>query len=130
MQDLKRHKCLIESQANILQIQQSQAARAAADQDFQRVFLGQRREQYLATQNWLSAVNMKEIHEGFSNLRREYPSTGQWILKHESIKLWLDPDSSAVSPVWINGIPGAGEIPPRAIFTGAYFEYSELTLPR
>lgn len=92
--------------------------------------MGQRREQYLATQNWLSAVNIKEIHEGFSSIRREYPTTGQWILKHDSIKLWLDPDSSTVTSVWISGIPGAGEKYPCAVFTVDFIECSELICSR
>ncbi|RDW85274.1 hypothetical protein BP6252_02864 [Coleophoma cylindrospora] len=109
LDDLQHHKCLIESQANILQIQQTQAARTMAQDAFEKIFLAQRNDQYLALQNWLGAVNMRDIQEGFSNIRREYPSTGQWICRNETIKLWMDSQSSAVPAVWISGIPGAGK---------------------
>jgi hypothetical protein len=109
LQDLQRHKLLIESQANALEIQAAQTARSSADEAFKQMFLAQRNSQYGGTQDWLSAVNMKVDHEGYSATRQEYPSTGKWLLTNDKIKSWLDPDNSTVSRIWLNGIPGAGK---------------------
>jgi hypothetical protein len=111
LDDLQRHKTLIESQANILQIQQAQAARIANEKAFEKISIAERHEQYVVVQNWLSAVNTKVDHEGFAAMRLEYPSTGQWVLNKEAVKVWLNPDNSAVPIVWLQGIPGAGRPP-------------------
>jgi len=100
---------LIESQANVLEIQAAQAARSNAEEAFKQMFLAQRNTQYNGTQDWLSAVNMNIDHEGYSAVRQEHPSAGKWMLTNDKIKSWLDPDSSTISRIWLNGIPGAGK---------------------
>jgi hypothetical protein len=109
LQDLQRHKLLIESQANALEIQAAQAARSSADEAFKQIFLARQNTQYSAAQDWLSAVNMRVDYEGYSAIRQDYPSTGKWLLTNDKIKTWLDPDNSTVSKIWLNGIPGAGK---------------------
>lgn len=131
--DLQRHKSLIESQANILQIQEAQEARnvtidsfskllqantlqvqeaqiarTAIESSFIKVFQSERNKQYIALQNWLSAVNIKVDHQGYTTMRHE--NTGHWILNNDIIKEWINPDKSTIPMVWLNGIPGAGMI--------------------
>jgi hypothetical protein len=52
---------------------------------------------------------MKVDQERYAEIRRDYPETGKWLLRNESVNFWLAPDSSAVSRIWLNGIPGAGK---------------------
>ncbi|KAH8812890.1 hypothetical protein F5884DRAFT_318007 [Xylogone sp. PMI_703] len=109
LQDLLRHKLLIESQANALAIQEAQADRVTTWEAFKQIFVAQRNTQYLATQEWLSAVNMKVNQEGYAAIRHEYANTGKWVLTNNHVKSWLDPDNGTVSRIWLNGIPGAGK---------------------
>lgn len=129
--DLQRHKSLIESHANIIQIQEAQeardatkdvfskllhdntlqvqealAAREATHDSFMKVFQSNRDNQHVFVQNWLSPVNVKVDQEGYIAMR--HGDTGQWILNNDAIKSWMDPNDQTMPIVWLTGIPGAG----------------------
>lgn len=106
--NLQRHKWLIESQANVLEIQASQVARAAAEKAFDADILARSNEQRLAVRTWLSARNVKLDHEACISMRAEYPTTGLWILEKPAIEKWHDKQDTTVPLVWLHGIPGAG----------------------
>jgi hypothetical protein len=51
-------------------------------------------------------------HERACERRAHHEDSGRWLLKKTQIKSWKDdaiPDSSIL---WLNGIPGAGMVPP------------------
>lgn len=50
-------------------------------------------------------------HEGYCAVRKEFPSTCRWILKHEYLVDWLSASTPMTPILWINGIPGAGRLP-------------------
>jgi hypothetical protein len=59
---------------------------------------------------WLATESRAQVdHENFLAVRNEYPNTGRWILKHESISNWLTADVPNTPMLWLTGIPGAGE---------------------
>lgn len=106
--NLKCHRWLIESQANVLEIQASQVARASAEKAFDAELLAIRNNQRLAVRTWLSARNVKLDHEACISMRRDYPATGLWILEKPALAKWHDNLDTTVPLVWLQGIPGAG----------------------
>lgn len=63
-----------------------------------------------SVKEWLATGSQaQQDHEEFLAVRKEYPSTGRWILKHESITNWMDADVPTTPITWMTGIPGAGK---------------------
>ena len=108
MDDLRRHKALIECQANILQIQEARTERAKVRASFTALEEAERKNKRLVVLNWLSSAKTILDQEAFVEMRRDYPSTGHWMLENPVMKSWLDPGNTLVPVVWMNGIPGAG----------------------
>jgi hypothetical protein len=73
--DLQRHKGLIESQANVLELQASQVAHDLAEKAFEAQIVAGRDYQRIAVRTWLSARNAQLDHEACIEMRREYPYT-------------------------------------------------------
>jgi len=99
---------LIENQATLLEIQAAQEFRVTVRNQFKVSEDDERKKRRLDVINWLAAVDSILDQEASSDIRREYPKTGKWILQETRIKAWLDPRNSVVRTMWINGIPGAG----------------------
>ena len=59
-------------------------------------------------QDWLSAVDCDEVHDGLRQRRDAYPDTATWIYRNETFRSWITkkPDQSPV--FWLSGILGAG----------------------
>jgi hypothetical protein len=108
LMNLQRHKALIESHANVLEIQASQAARELAEKAFQEADTARKDNQRIAVRTWLSARNVQLDHDVYTGVRESYPSTGLWVLRKTAIAAWHDNQHSSGSLVWIHGIPGAG----------------------
>ena len=109
MNDILRHRELIERKANLEQIQESRDARLQSQASFAALEKEQNRTKTLAVVSWLSAADAHLDHEAFSAARHDIPNTGAWILKESSVQDWLDPTESSVPVFWLNGIPGAGK---------------------
>jgi hypothetical protein len=99
----------MDRQRNFLHIQQYEQDRS------ERIILLNRQEKveedrkYLAVLEWLSGANSTVLdHYTFRGRRTEYAGSGDWILKHEKVQNWMEPDTPESSVLWINGIPGAG----------------------
>lgn len=107
--NLQRHKMLIESHANVLEINASQAARELAEKAFQEADKARKDNQRIAVRTWLSARNVQMDHDVYTEVRMLYPSTGLWVLQKTAIAAWLDDQHTSGCLVWINGIPGAGK---------------------
>jgi hypothetical protein len=115
LDDLRRHKELVETQANLLQIQESRAFRIQCQNSFATIQETGRKNQHLAVINWLSSTNAHLDQQASATARHNYPGTCRWILEKPEIKIWYDPDDSMVRLVWLNGIPGAGNFPDYAL---------------
>jgi len=109
LNDLLRHRELIESAANLEQIQESREARLKSEASFAALEKEQRRVQTLAVVNWLSAADASLDQQAYAETRLIIPTSGHWILQQEKIKAWLDPTDNLVPIFWLSGIPGAGE---------------------
>ena len=108
LENLRRHGSLVESQANLIQIQESQAESARLQASLLNLEESERREKTLNVFNWLSSADIDLDQEANAVVRREYPESGFWIFENEKIKAWTDPNNSLIPLVWLNGIPGAG----------------------
>ncbi|KAH8800405.1 hypothetical protein F5884DRAFT_863111 [Xylogone sp. PMI_703] len=109
LNDLIRHRELIESAASLEQIQEARDARLQSEVSFAAFEQKQNYMKKLAVINWLSAADSDIDQATFAMTRRDIPETGQWILSDPTIEIWLDPSQTTVPMVWLNGKPGAGK---------------------
>jgi hypothetical protein len=100
----------VETQANLLQIQECRAFRLQCLESFNTIQATERKNQRLTVISWLSSADANLDQEGSAAARRDYPRTCHWIFRKPEIKSWYDPDESLISQVWLNGIPGAGKV--------------------
>lgn len=115
LSSLSRHKHLVESQASLLEYEQSRVARLDAQNSFENIAKAERSRRFLAVTEKLRPPNTLSDHEGATEIRQDYPESGRWILQHPFLKDWIDFKCSKCPPtrvLWINGIPGAGIIRP------------------
>ncbi|KAE9372535.1 hypothetical protein N431DRAFT_536388 [Stipitochalara longipes BDJ] len=109
LNDLVRHRELIESTASLEQIQEARDAQLRSEAAFAAFELEQNHMKRIAVINWLSAADADDDQVAFSAARQDIPDTGRWILDQPNIKTWLDPRQDTVPIVWLNGKPGAGK---------------------
>lgn len=107
--DLIRHRELIESTANLEQIQESRDARLQSQAAFSALEKEQKYSNTIAVVAWLSSADPSEDHDAFLKAKEDFPDTGQWILRDPKIMEWLDASDCSVPMFWLNGIPGAGK---------------------
>lgn len=105
---LRRHGSLVESQANIIQIQNCQTESARLSAALTKLEDTDHKEKRLSTLNWLSSTDANLDQESYIAVRDEDPDSGLWILHNEKIRIWANPDSALIPCLWVNGIPGAG----------------------
>jgi hypothetical protein len=60
--------------------------------------------------NWLGATNQIDDQEKGAAIRAEFPASGKWLLKQDQFKAWFDRDFCSAPLLWLNGMPGAGNI--------------------
>lgn len=108
LDDLHRHKNLIESQAHVAEYQKAQAERLYARQAFEDIQNSQRRQALVSVHDWLSAPDTETDHKSACAIRSEYPESGEWLRKVPMIRTWIDEKIPPRQCVWLNGIPGAG----------------------
>ncbi|KAI0898910.1 putative zinc finger protein [Annulohypoxylon nitens] len=107
---IEHRRSLIESEASPSRIEEEkkriQREREEVDGQFGERDLHRSRDVY----NWLKATNMETYQNDFSNIRKEYPGTGRWLLENLSFHEWFNPKFPTIPPLlWINGMPGAGK---------------------
>jgi hypothetical protein len=113
---LARRRSLIENQAEQLHIQEPQESpptlvvlsttETQLSHEAEQRQLDRRR----VVNSWLRATTPDNDQYRFSKIRKEYPSTGQWILDNQSFKEWFDTRFAIIPPLlWLKGSPGTGE---------------------
>lgn len=109
---LGRHKELIESQAHLEQFAKYQEDMSTLKHHIEKLVAENREKKSTAVKEWLATGGQAQRdHEGFLAVREGYSRTGRWILNHEVIRDWVNPDTPATPIVWMTGIPGAGKGP-------------------
>jgi hypothetical protein len=99
----------VESQANLLQIEESQKERTKVRESFAEIAEAERKQEYFVVMNWLSSTEVILDQEAAAGIRKEYPRSGRWIFSDPILKAWLNPASTLAPLVWVNGKPGAGK---------------------
>ena len=108
LENLRRHKSLVESQASLLHFDEFQRARTAAEAEVRRIRAEEEKQRQVAVRTWLSAASTEVDQENYASIRAEYPDTGRWLLNQTYVQAWCDPDSTSTPLLWMKGIPGAG----------------------
>lgn len=92
--------------SHILQYQQDRAKAIADDQKREE---DEARRKHREVLQWFSAAETTESdQQRYSETRRQYSGTGDWILENEKVKNWREEDTPISSILWMNGKPGAG----------------------
>jgi hypothetical protein len=121
--NLRRHKGLIESQAQLneiecsqasrhtqgIEIEQSRLAREAQEKHFSAMESSDKKKQYLAIVEKISPASVSAVHTIAIGHWKKAPGFGQWLLGHEKMKAWLDAERCDSELLWLKGIPGAGK---------------------
>lgn len=106
---MRRHRSLIESQANLLQIEESQQSRAYHEAQFKLIRDAEESRRRTTVNTWLHAASTETDQYNASSIRSEYPETGGWLFDMNKFKAWFDPQFCSTPALWLNGIPGAGK---------------------
>ena len=106
---MRRHRSLIESQANLLQIEESQQSRAYHEAQFKLIRDAEESRRRTTVNIWLHAASTETDQYNASSIRSEYPETGGWLFDMNKFKAWFDPQFCSTPALWLNGIPGAGK---------------------
>jgi hypothetical protein len=120
LDNLRRHKILIESQASLTQFEQFERARVIAEEEFRVMRDNEGKRRKIAVRDWLGAATSEVDQENCANVRVQYPGTGRWLLQIRHVQAWLDSNSSSTPLLWLTGIPGAGEYPALHFFFSLY----------
>lgn len=114
--NFRRHKILIESQASIVQFEQFERARAVAEEEFKTIRVNEDKRRQIVVRDWLGSASTEADQEYYASIRAPYPETGRWLLEKKQVQTWLDPNSSSIPYLWLTGIPGAGGCLPAKLY--------------
>ncbi|OQD95723.1 hypothetical protein PENSOL_c019G09356 [Penicillium solitum] len=107
---MARHRALIESQAGLVQIADSQEARRLVDDRHNAEVQYESLRRSRTVFNWLRAPDVDGNQYNLTQTRAGNPGTGRWLLDNQAFKDWFDPNYPKIPPLlWLNGIPGAGK---------------------
>ncbi|KAK7397580.1 hypothetical protein QQX98_013055 [Neonectria punicea] len=107
--NMRRHGRLVESQASIVQFDETQKQRRLAEISFQGLQNVYFRQRLHDVKQWLSPYNSKLQHDMCAKAKAECPGSGAWLLGDNRFKAWFDPIYCTTPLLWLNGIPGAGK---------------------
>lgn len=109
LSNLRRHKSLLETQSNLLYLQEYQLDRQRTQMEFEKIEQQAEQNRRISIANWLSAADSDSDYRAAASTRHETPNSGQWMLQEDLMKRWLDPKYPLQPLLWINGKPGAGK---------------------
>lgn len=100
----------MESQASLEEYEQSQAARLTVQVDSEEIVKAEKHRRFMAMTEKIHAATVLTDHEYMLEILEGYPQTGRWILGCAVMKEWMNPASTNAPILWLNGIPGSGEL--------------------
>jgi hypothetical protein len=108
LNNLKRHKTLLEQQGNLLHYHRFQMESHRAEREYHEMEENERQKRLAAVTNWLSSANSRLDQADAERERENHPGSGRWRLDRAEVKTWLDSRRADIDMLWIRGIPGAG----------------------
>ncbi|PSN71159.1 hypothetical protein BS50DRAFT_546300 [Corynespora cassiicola Philippines] len=106
---LERHKKLIETRADLSQFQRYQLDMLELKATLAKVVEEEKSKMIREVKDRLAVTPQYVDHENFCNIRKEFGGTGNWFVKNDLVKDWLDGDPPVRPLCWLKGIPGAGK---------------------
>lgn len=110
LRDLREHMALIESQATVAQFSEILATRTLVELQFDRDREAEVLKRRMVVHQWLAAANCGADQEAYAKVHQEHVGTGQWLLRENRFCSWFDPVFCSTHLLWMNGIPGAGQL--------------------
>src|SRR6266498_3170042 len=87
LKSLQRHKELIEARASLSHYRIYRDDMAEMRSKLDELIDGERGKKMRTVKEWLAVGPQQEDdHNSFRAIRKEFPSTGRWILNQESVK--------------------------------------------
>jgi len=112
--NLLRHKDLVEKQANLLHFDQFRRQHEEAELRFRQQEKVEIQRQKMEVLEWLAMTPTETTpardQEYYAGKRRDYPTSGQWLSGCREYQEWIDPQTTHISCMWLNGKPGAGMV--------------------
>ncbi|KAI1291593.1 NACHT domain protein [Xylaria venustula] len=107
MTHIQNHGRLMRNEVRLEHIQQEYEARRLALQNFERLELERRAQEFHRIKTDIAP----QSHDDRLDLLRHltYPGTGAWLLQDAMFKKWADSVSQDSRILWLQGIPGAGK---------------------
>jgi len=109
---LLRHKDLVEKQANLLQFEEFRKQYEMSELRFREQEKVEIQRQQMEALEWLAMTPTETMPTGdqeyYASKRRDYPASGQWLSSCHVYQEWIDPQTTHISCIWLNGKPGAG----------------------
>jgi hypothetical protein len=113
LKSLGRHKTLVESRASLAQYRIYREDITDMQLKLDGLVAEEHDKKMKAVKEWLAVGSQpQQDHSRYCDIRKEFPSTGRWILKRESVKDWMTADNLRTPVFWLTGMPGAGEPSP------------------
>ncbi|KAJ5809175.1 uncharacterized protein N7503_001393 [Penicillium pulvis] len=110
IENLARHRTLIERHATLSQIEDSQESQRLANDRFDIMMQNEDMTRAVVVSQWLKSPHTDVDQYNFTKVRLDYPDSGKWLLDNQSFQEWFDPSFPKIPPLlWISGIPGSGK---------------------
>ena len=110
--NLLRHKDLVEKQASLLHFDLFRRQHEEAELRFKQQEKVEIQRQKMEVMEWLAMTSVEATpakdQEYYAGKRKDYPASGQWLSSCREYQEWIDPQTTHISCIWLNGKPGAG----------------------
>ena len=94
LKSLARHKDLVECRASVSQYRIYREDMSEMKSKLDEMIAEERTKKLTAVKEWLAVGSIQEDdHRDYTFIRNAYRETGKWIMKHDTIKDWMDADS-------------------------------------
>lgn len=109
MDNIRRHKRLVETEASLIEYENAKFDRMQRTTEFEMREKQEhlRRKGYLGS--WLAGPDVRSDQENGQLARKDCPNSGKWILAKQAFRTWFDLKSASPPCLWIHGKPGAGK---------------------
>jgi hypothetical protein len=102
------HKTLLSNEATLASMMQAQIDRENSLKTYENQYEFQMRQDFEAA---MSSLNPRLYDKDLDRCKRQMnPESGNWLNNNQSFKAWLDQTDKSTQVLWLQGIPGAGEI--------------------
>ena len=93
LKSLARHKDLVERRATVSQYRRYVEDMTDLKSKIDETIAEEKAKKLIAVKEWLAVGSIQEEdHAKFTEVRKTYKDTGEWLMKKDNIKDWIDAD--------------------------------------